>query len=267
MAGRGGRLDARRRRLRASGRGQLQPRALFAGVERADSVTVDLHKWLGVQKSCSAVLVRHRACWRRASVTRSHTCGATTTSCRTRSSARSSTRGRFARSRPGSPSASTGRARSGCGSSTRSRSPTRFAAMVREHPQLELLVEPTLSTVCFRHVPAGLGAADLDNHNERLAAAIQRDGQRLPRRRRRRRADLPAGLLRQLPHPGARSGSDHRDGRRPRPHAGRGRLTPGRPAGLSRRPARVGRPASASPSGSCRPGRSRARADLPAACR
>src|SRR4051812_47863873 len=31
--------------------------ALFAGLDRADSVTVDAHKWMGVQKSCSLVML------------------------------------------------------------------------------------------------------------------------------------------------------------------------------------------------------------------
>jgi aromatic-L-amino-acid/L-tryptophan decarboxylase len=34
-------------------------RRLFAGLERADSVAVDAHKWLFVPKACSAVLTRH----------------------------------------------------------------------------------------------------------------------------------------------------------------------------------------------------------------
>ena len=42
-------------------------------------------------------------------------------------------------------------------------------------------IEPTRSTVLFRHLPADRGpegatAAELDGHNARLAAAIQRDG-------------------------------------------------------------------------------------------
>ncbi len=41
-------------------------------------------------------------------------------------------------------------------------------------PGYELLHEPMLSTVCFRHAPPGVN--DLDAHNLELANAMQRDG-------------------------------------------------------------------------------------------
>ena len=70
---------------------------LFAGLERADSATLDAHKWLGLQKSCSVVLLRDAGHARAPrSATRSATCSTRATS-PTRSTARSSTRGRCAR--------------------------------------------------------------------------------------------------------------------------------------------------------------------------
>src|SRR6185437_1624361 len=39
----------------AAGVPSLAPR--FSGIERADSLTIDAHKWLGVQKSCSLVML------------------------------------------------------------------------------------------------------------------------------------------------------------------------------------------------------------------
>ena len=50
----------------------------------------------------------------------------------------------------------------------------RLTALVEASPDFELLHEPMLSTVCFRHVPDGAG--DLDAHNLALARAMQRDG-------------------------------------------------------------------------------------------
>jgi aromatic-L-amino-acid decarboxylase len=49
-----------------------------------------------------------------------------------------------------------------------------LAERLAAHPDFELLHEPSLSTVCFRHL--GAGGGDLDAHNLELAAATQRDG-------------------------------------------------------------------------------------------
>jgi len=45
---------------------------------------------------------------------------------------------------------------------------------LRDSSEFELLHDPMLSTVCFRHVPSGAG--DIDAHNVRLAREMQRDG-------------------------------------------------------------------------------------------
>jgi aromatic-L-amino-acid decarboxylase len=50
----------------------------------------------------------------------------------------------------------------------------RLAGALREHDAFELMHEPQLSTVCFRHVPAGV--EDLDAHNLALAERMMRDG-------------------------------------------------------------------------------------------
>ena len=48
-----------------------------------------------------------------------------------------------------------------------------FADELRADEAFELLCEPTLSTVCFRHVA---DVSDLDAHNTALANATQEDG-------------------------------------------------------------------------------------------
>jgi aromatic-L-amino-acid decarboxylase len=48
-----------------------------------------------------------------------------------------------------------------------------FADKLRADSAFELLCEPTLSTVCFRHVT---DVDDLDAHNSALAGATQEDG-------------------------------------------------------------------------------------------
>jgi aromatic-L-amino-acid decarboxylase len=53
---------------------------------------------------------------------------------------------------------------------------------VREHPDLEPMCPVTLSIACFRYAPAaaGLDPAALDALNERLMVAIRRDGRAFP---------------------------------------------------------------------------------------
>jgi aromatic-L-amino-acid decarboxylase len=49
-----------------------------------------------------------------------------------------------------------------------------LTSLIRDDAEFQLLHEPQLSTICFRHLPVGV--ADLDAHNVRLARAMQRDG-------------------------------------------------------------------------------------------
>jgi aromatic-L-amino-acid/L-tryptophan decarboxylase len=51
-----------------------------------------------------------------------------------------------------------------------------MAELVGESHELELLAGPSLSICCFRHRPPGLTTEQLDGHNERLLKALQRDG-------------------------------------------------------------------------------------------
>ena len=51
-----------------------------------------------------------------------------------------------------------------------------LAELVADDPHLEIVSGPHLSICCFRHVPAGAPEHALDRHNERLLAALQRDG-------------------------------------------------------------------------------------------
>jgi aromatic-L-amino-acid decarboxylase len=51
-----------------------------------------------------------------------------------------------------------------------------FAGWVDAHPSFERLAPVPFSVVCFRAIPAGIAAADLDAFNERLLEAVNSDG-------------------------------------------------------------------------------------------
>ena len=147
--------------------------ALFDGLDRADSVTVDAHKWLGMQKSCSVVLLRTpgalAAAFRHDEHYLLHEADAANPVDRTLEYSRPirSLKLWLAFRTYGAQAFRTGIERT-------LRHARALADAVDADPGLELLCRPTLSTVNFRDRPTGV--ADVDAHNLALARAIQQDG-------------------------------------------------------------------------------------------
>jgi aromatic-L-amino-acid decarboxylase len=147
----------------------------FDGLDRADSVTVDAHKWLGMQKSCSVVLLRHRGPLRAAF-------GHEERYLLHDEDAANPVDSTFEYSRPFRSLKLWLSLRVYGARQFRAwiDATLRNAALLTEaiwaRPDFELLHEPMLSTVCFRHVPAGVAPDQLNRHNELLARAMQRDG-------------------------------------------------------------------------------------------
>ncbi len=146
---------------------------LFAGLERADSATIDAHKWLGVQKSCSAVLLREKgrlqATFGHEERYMLHEGDVANPVDRTLE---------YSRPFRSLPLWMAFRVHGAAkyrewieGTLANARLLTRS---LRDSPEFELLHDPMLSTVCFRHAPPGVD--DIDAHNLELARAMQRDG-------------------------------------------------------------------------------------------
>lgn len=148
---------------------------LFAGLERADSATLDAHKWLGVQKSCSVVLLREpgrlRAAFGHEERYMLHEGDVANPVDQTLEYSRplNSLRLWMAFRVHGADQYRAWIDRTLAHA-------RHLAADIRARPDFELLHEPTLSTVCFRHTPPGLSPTDLDHHNVTLARALQEDG-------------------------------------------------------------------------------------------
>ena len=155
-------------------------RPLFAGIELADSLALDPHKWLYVPVDCGALLVRDP------------TAGV---------NAFGSGAGDYVRVFADQEAESFAFWDHGLELSRRFRAlkvwmtlrhygarriaatigediavAAHLAELVRAGEDLELLAGPGLSICCFRHRPAGLPEAELDRHNELLIEALQRDG-------------------------------------------------------------------------------------------
>jgi glutamate/tyrosine decarboxylase-like PLP-dependent enzyme len=157
----------------------LSPRSahLTAGVERADSIAADGHKWLNVPYESGFALIREPDRLGRAFGMPG------------------------AAYLPGPQDPGGGYGLYGPESSRRSRALPIWAtlaaygragyrAMVERHldlaerlarqvtaaPELELLADPQLCVVCFRAAPAGVAEHDLDDLNRKLGAALLADG-------------------------------------------------------------------------------------------
>jgi aromatic-L-amino-acid decarboxylase len=144
----------------------------FRGIERADSVTLDAHKWLFLPKACGVFLVRdvaglqaafaHRVEYLPREASRLHPLETT-----------------LEYSRPFRALKLWLAFRVHGAEAIRSAVERNIvlgrvlADEIRRYHDLELLGEPELSIVPFRHVPPGV---DRDDHNRKLAEALQADG-------------------------------------------------------------------------------------------
>src|SRR5215204_98035 len=146
---------------------------LFAGLERADSATIDAHKWLGLQKSCSVVLMRDagrlQAAFGHEERYMLHEGDVANPVDRTLEYSRP-----LRSLRLWMAFRVYGAAQYRAWIERTLANARLLTELVRESPEFELLHEPMLSTVCFRHVPPGVD--DIDAHNVRLAREMQRDG-------------------------------------------------------------------------------------------
>ena len=155
-------------------------RERFRGMERADSLAIDAHKWLYVPVDCSALLVHDGTATARAF-------GAAA--------------GDYVRVLEAEDDEAFAFWDHGLELSRRFRAlklwmtlrhygarrlaeaiehdiamAAHLGAIVERSADFELLSPPCLSICTFRHAPAGVAEDDLDAHNERLLAALQRDG-------------------------------------------------------------------------------------------
>ena len=153
-----------------------ESRALTDGVEHADSITVDAHKWLNVPYDCGIAFVRDPG-----RLEAAYRIGAPYLPApddpRPNTSSLSPENSRRARALA---VWATLRAYGRDGYRTMVERHVRLArhlaAQVDRRPELELLAEPQLNIVCFRARPAGVPEAQLDDLDRRLGEALLADG-------------------------------------------------------------------------------------------
>ncbi|MDA8285441.1 MAG: aminotransferase class V-fold PLP-dependent enzyme [Actinomycetota bacterium] len=147
---------------------------LFAGLERADSATVDAHKWMYVPKPCSVLLMRDTGALRRA-FSHEETYMPHAEEASVHGVDLTLEYSRPLRSLKLWLALRVHGAAAVRGALERNLAQAAYLArLVDSDPSFELVLEPELSTVCFRYVPAGAGSGDA--FHIALADAIQDDG-------------------------------------------------------------------------------------------
>jgi glutamate/tyrosine decarboxylase-like PLP-dependent enzyme len=151
-------------------------RELGAGIERADSVCADGHKWLNVPYDCGFAFVRDPALMH-------ETFAATGAYLPIGTEARPSFSDFGAEMSRRARSLSVWATLKAYGQvgyqemvDRHIRLAKRVGEQVEADPDLELLAPVCLNVVCFRYRPAGAPEETLDDLNQRLAGAIQADG-------------------------------------------------------------------------------------------
>lgn len=149
-------------------------RHLFVGLDQADSITIDAHKWMGVQKSCSLLLIArpgalttafgHEESYLLHEQDTAHHVDRTLEYSRPVRSLKLWTALRIH-----------GAAQYREWIDHTIALTHHLVTQLAQDPEFELLHDPQLTTVCVRHVPAA-GVDDLDEYNAALAAAVTADG-------------------------------------------------------------------------------------------
>jgi glutamate/tyrosine decarboxylase-like PLP-dependent enzyme len=155
-------------------------RDLVRGIERADSLAFDFHKWMYVQYDCGAVLIRHGNAHRAAFAMRPHYLegqedalgGGDPWYC---DYGIELSRG-FRALRVWSCLRAYGLDRPARKISDNCRQAARMAALVEAAEELELGAPVVLNVCCFRYAPKNADAERQDMLNRQLAARLQLEG-------------------------------------------------------------------------------------------
>jgi aromatic-L-amino-acid/L-tryptophan decarboxylase len=155
-------------------------RPLFAGLERADSLALDPHKWLYVPVDCGALLLRDPAASMNAFGAAAGEYVRVMTEHETESFAfwdhGIELSRRFRALKVWMTLRYYGARRVAATIAEDIEMAAHLAELVQAADDMELLAGPNLSICCFRHAPVGVPESELDLHNERVLGALQRDG-------------------------------------------------------------------------------------------